>query len=76
VVAYLCCHPLTDYQIRVAHLEHGGGLNGTFVLNATSLFAEAGKQTLTSGAGLDFFVVDAGDILSNPLRKGEQELVV
>jgi len=66
----------TGYQARVQHLENGGGLNGTFVLNKSTVSADAGTQTLTSGFGLDFLILDAADVLTNPLRKGEQELVV
>jgi hypothetical protein len=35
-----------------------------------------GHVTLTSGTGLDLLIVDAADVLTNPLRKGEQKLVV
>jgi hypothetical protein len=66
----------TGYQARVRHLEHGGGLNDPFLLNNTTVFADAGKQTLTSGAGLDFIFFDSSDVLTNPLRPGEQARLV
>jgi Ca2+-binding RTX toxin-like protein len=66
----------TGYQARVQHLENGGGLNDPFLLNASTVVADAGTQTLTTGFGLDFLIVDAADVLTNPLRKGEQKLVV
>jgi hypothetical protein len=66
----------TGYQARVQHLENGGGLNGSFVLNKSTVVADAGTQTLSTGFGLDFLIVDAADVLTNPLRKGEQKLVV
>jgi hypothetical protein len=64
------------YQARVQHQENGGGLNGSFVLNKSTGVADAGTQTLTTGFGLDFLIVDAPDVLTNPLRKGEQKLMV
>jgi hypothetical protein len=67
----------TGYQARVKHLEHGGGLNDPFLLNNTTVFADAGKQTLTSGAGLDFIFFDSADLpLTNPVRTGEQTRLV
>jgi hypothetical protein len=66
----------TGYQARVNHLENGGGKNDPFLLNNTTVFADGGTQTLTSGAGLDFLLFDASDILTHPLRSGEQSLVV
>ena len=67
----------TGYQARVKHLEHGGGLNDPFLLNNTTVFADGGKQTLTSGAGLDFIFFDSADLpLTNPVRPGEQTRLV
>ena len=67
----------TGYQARVRHLEHGGGKNDPFLLNNTTVFADGGKQTLTSGAGLDFIFFDSADLpLTNPVRPGEQTRLV
>jgi hypothetical protein len=58
----------TGYQARVQHLENGGGLNGSFVLNKTTVTPDAGTQTLTTGGGLDFGLSDSGDVLTHPPR--------
>ncbi len=69
-------NPLHDYQIRVGHLELGGGLNGPFVLNKSTVVPQAGVTTLITGGGLDFLIIDPGDILAKPLRPGEVVLSV
>jgi hypothetical protein len=69
-------NPLHDYQIRVGHLEHGGGLNDPFLLNSATVVPQPGTTTLTTGGGLDFLITDPGDILTKPLRPGEVDLFV
>jgi Ca2+-binding RTX toxin-like protein len=64
------------YPLRVHHLIFGGGLNGSFVLNPSTVVPQPGSTTLTTGAGLDFLIVDQGDVLTHPLRPGEVKLVV
>ena len=54
----------------------GGSLNGSFVLDKSTVVADAGTQTLITGFGRDFLIVDAADVLTNPLRKGDQKLGV
>jgi hypothetical protein len=73
---YDSANPLKDYQIRVGHLLSGGGLNGGFLLNKSTVAPQPGSTTLTSGAQLDFLIADAGDILTKPVRPGEVELSV
>jgi hypothetical protein len=68
-------NPLNDFLIRVNHLEHGGGLNGSALLNPSTVFPQPGTTTLRSGAQLDFFILDAGDIHS-PFRPNEQHFSV
>jgi hypothetical protein len=43
------------YATRVGHILHGGGLNGSAVLNPSTFTANAGGNTLTGAAGLDLF---------------------
>jgi hypothetical protein len=69
-------NPLHDYQIRVGHLEHGGGLNDPFLLNGATVVPQPGTTTLTTGGGFDFLITDPGDILTKPLRPGEVDLFV
>jgi Ca2+-binding RTX toxin-like protein len=69
-------NPLVDYHIRVDHLEHGGGLNGAFLINAGSVVPQPGVTTLVSGGGLDFLIIDPGDVLAKPPRPGEIVLSV
>jgi len=64
-------NPLHDYQIRVAHLMHGGGLNGPFLLNATTVHSNGAHDVLITGGGLDFVFFDALDTLTHPPRPGE-----
>jgi hypothetical protein len=66
-------NPLIDYQIRVGHLEHGGGLNGPFLLNPATVHSNSVKDTLVTnlGGGLDFVFFDAFDFPPNPHRFGE-----
>jgi Ca2+-binding RTX toxin-like protein len=44
-----------SYSVRLAHLEHGGGLNGSFVLNASTVFDDLAADELIGGSGLDWF---------------------
>jgi hypothetical protein len=69
---------LQQYQARVDHLMSGGGLNGTFRLSASTVFADGVADTLTgnSGADLDWFFTDALDALTRPLKPGERTLQV
>jgi hypothetical protein len=64
-------NPLNDYQIRVGHLEHGGGLNGPFLLNPTTVRSNGAHDVLTTGFGLDFVFFDALDTLTHSQRPHE-----
>jgi hypothetical protein len=66
-------NPLHDYQIRVAHLENGGGLNGPVLLNPATVHSNSARDTLVTdlAGGLDFVFFDALDFLPNPRRAGE-----
>ena len=50
----------TSYSDRINHLMNGGGLNGSVVLNTTTVSDNGNVDTLTGGAGLDWFLV--GDL--------------
>jgi Ca2+-binding RTX toxin-like protein len=54
-----------DYATRVAHLMGTlpGGNNGTLTLTSGSVFDDSAADTLTGGAGLDWFFQSAGDQL-------------
>jgi hypothetical protein len=73
---------LHDYQVRAGHLEFGGGLNGSVLLNSTTVFSQPGTTTLQSsaglfgGGGLDLLFFDTGDVLSYALRFGEVAVFV
>jgi Ca2+-binding RTX toxin-like protein len=69
-------NPLVDYQIRVNHLKFGGGLNGSNVITPGSVIPQPGVTTLVTGGGLDFLVIDPGDVVAKPLRPGEVALFV
>jgi sugar lactone lactonase YvrE len=43
------------YQARVDHLLHGGGLNGSTILNGSAFHGNGGGNTLTGSTGLDLF---------------------
>jgi hypothetical protein len=66
----------TGYGARIQHLEHGGGLNGSFLLNTSTVVPQPGSTTLVTGAQFDFLILDLGDILAKPLRFGEISLFV
>ena len=54
-----------DYATRIAHLTGTtpGGNNGTLTLTSASVFDDGAADSLTGGAGLDWFFQSAGDQL-------------
>jgi hypothetical protein len=56
-----------DYATRIVHLmgTMSGGLNGSNVLNATTVHDNGMVDTLTGGAGMDWFFQGMMDILKN-----------
>ncbi len=42
----------------MAHLENGGGFNGTFALGGSNVQDDGDKDTLTGGAAVDWFFVN------------------
>jgi hypothetical protein len=64
------------YPLRIHHLTVGGGLNGPFVFNKATVVSQPGSTRLTTGAGLDFLILDGGDVLTHAPRPGEARLFV
>jgi hypothetical protein len=50
---------------RVSDLTSGGGLNGSYVLTASTITEDAQANTLTSGTGQTWFIVHARDKVAN-----------
>jgi ELWxxDGT repeat protein len=44
-----------SYSTRIKKLTNGGGLNGSYVLNSTTVSADNAINVLNGGAGLDWF---------------------
>jgi Ca2+-binding RTX toxin-like protein len=51
-----------DYTTRISHLRNGGGNNGTFKLNSTTVHDDATADVLTGGAGKDWFWANLPEI--------------
>jgi Ca2+-binding RTX toxin-like protein len=64
-------NPKLDYYLRIAHLEHGGGLNGPYLLTPTTVHSNGANNVLTTGLEYDFVFFDALDTLTHPQRPGE-----
>jgi Ca2+-binding RTX toxin-like protein len=61
------------YTNKVAFLSGSpGGANGTSFLNATTVANDLANDTLTGGPNLDWFVLSAGDLITN-LASGEAQ---
>jgi Ca2+-binding RTX toxin-like protein len=57
-----------NYSTRVNHLfgSASGGLNGSYVLNATTVHNDSGAvDLLDGGAGKDWFIYSTGDVISH-----------
>ncbi|MGQ0634919.1 MAG: hypothetical protein ACT4QC_09935, partial [Planctomycetaceae bacterium] len=62
-----------DYSLRIAHLRAGGGLNGSFLVNSTSVLTDgAAIDALFGEAGLDWFWKFSGDSIGD-LHTGGSE---
>src|SRR5205823_4848656 len=44
-----------DFLTRVSHLRSGGGLNGAFLLNSSSVHDDAASDQLTGSSSRDWF---------------------
>jgi hypothetical protein len=54
-----------DYLTRIAHLMNGGGLNGSTVLNTSTVHNDGVANSLYGGAGQDWFFAGVLDALFN-----------
>ena len=63
-----------NYAGRIAHLQNGGGLNGSYVLNTTTVLDDGGVYTLFGRGALDWFLVGVGDMIQD-LNTGGTETV-
>jgi hypothetical protein len=61
------------YAERIDHLQNGGGLNGSYRLNTSTVFSDGIANTLTGGAGLDWFFANDLDTITD---RDPQEQVV
>jgi len=62
------------YAARIANLTNGGGLNGTYVLNNTTVLDDGAADTLFGRAALDWFLVSLNDAIKD-LNLGGTEKV-
>lgn len=51
------------YTTRVNDLMHGGGLNGSYVLNSKTVFDDHALDILVGNRGLDWFIFSTGDLI-------------
>jgi len=61
-----------SYSTRVNNLRNGGGANGAFVLDDTTVIDDGVKDSLFGDGGLDWFLFGSGDKLKD---KASSELV-
>ena len=47
------------YAVRVDHLRNGGGANGAYRLNTSTVFNDAFADILTGGTGTDWFLLNS-----------------
>jgi len=52
-----------SYAARVNDLMHGGGLNGSYVLNSKTVFNDHATDILVGNRGLDWFIFSTGDLI-------------
>jgi RTX calcium-binding nonapeptide repeat (4 copies) len=53
------------YAQRISHLASGGGLNGSTLLNVSTVSKDFRQDVLTGSAGFDWFQVDAWDVVTD-----------
>lgn len=54
-----------DYSTRVAHLRNGGGLNGSYLLDTSTVHNDGAVNKLNGGGGLDWFFAGMMDVIFN-----------
>jgi len=53
------------YATRVDHLRNGGGLNGAFLLNGSTVFDDGDPDSLNGQGGFDWFWAMGADTVSD-----------
>jgi Ca2+-binding RTX toxin-like protein len=59
-----------SYQTRYSFIKSGGGLNGTYILDKTTVHSDQVKNTLTGGAGRDWFFDSFMDVITDLVTNG------
>jgi uncharacterized protein (TIGR03118 family) len=59
-----------SYSTRCSRITGGGGLNGSHVLNATTVHNDSANDTMTGGAGRDWYFASSGDTLTDAVTGG------
>ncbi len=54
-----------SYSTRINNIRNGGGANGAFVFDDTTVFDDGARDTLYGEAGLDWFWIGTGDRLKD-----------
>ena len=57
-----------SYADRVSNIRDGGGSNGPFVLNDTTVFDDGRVDTLWGHGGQDWFLIGVGDRIKDRAR--------
>jgi hypothetical protein len=60
-----------SYTKRVNRIMNGGGLNGSFLLNLSTVFDDTSTDTLTGGAGMNFYFIDKKQDTITDKKNGE-----
>jgi uncharacterized repeat protein (TIGR01451 family) len=61
-----------SYSTRVSNIRNGGGANGAFVLDDTTVFDDGVRDTLIGSAGLDWFWIGLNDKIKD--RKANEQV--
>ncbi len=61
-----------SYSTRVSNIRNGGGANGAFVLDDTTVFDDGVRDTLIGSAGLDWFWIGVNDRIKD--RKANEQV--
>ncbi|MCC7349479.1 MAG: hypothetical protein IT446_02825 [Phycisphaerales bacterium] len=61
------------YSLKVDHLTHGGGQNGTTIFNQPTLWADEEPDLLTGHTALDWFIASPNDLIRG--RQPRQEIL-
>ena len=66
-----------SYSTRVADISNGGGLNGSYLLNTSTVHENGQVDTLfgATGAALDWFFAGLSDVIKNK-RSGEVQTAI